>query len=218
MASFQKAKKLIGEARNIYILPAPLTEQSGTDNSPEDNQAETISSALALFYTLRKLKKNVNLIVEEIPLKFQFLIPSLDFLTYPKDFVISIQSSSAEISQARYEKDEKDLKIYLTLDKGNIKKNNVSFGFASVKPDLLITIGIKDLSPHLFTDNRGFKTFSNLPVLNIDNQAGNKNFGSANLVKSNYSLREIITNLIKSIGNNLWDKNIKICLLAKTSN
>ena len=64
MNSFQKAKKLIKEAKSIYILPS------------EDNQIETISSSLALFYTLRKLSKNVNLIVEEIPSKLQFLIPS----------------------------------------------------------------------------------------------------------------------------------------------
>ena len=100
MDFFQEAKKVIDEARNIYILPS------------KNNQDESISSSLALFYTLRKLKKNVNLIVEEIPEKLRFLIPSLDFISEPKNFVISIPNSKAEVSQIQYEKNEKDLKIY----------------------------------------------------------------------------------------------------------
>lgn len=205
MNSFQKAKKLIKEAKSIYILPS------------EDNQIETISSSLALFYTLRKLSKNVNLIVEEIPSKLQFLIPSLNFLTYPKDFVISIPNPGTGVSQVRYEKNKENLKIYLTSEKGDFKKSDISFGWTNFNPDLLITIGVKDFNycQEFFPENP--KNLFNLPVLNIDNQTGNKNFGQTNLVKSVCSLREIITNLIKSIDNNLWDKNIKTCLLAKAS-
>ena len=202
MASFKKAKKLIKEAKNIYILPS------------KDNQSESIPNSLALFYTLRKLNKNVNLIVEEIPSKFQFLIPSLNFLTYPKDFFILIPNSEAKISQIRYEKDKENLKIYLTSDEVRIKKNDVSFGFSNFNPDLLITVGVKDFNYCQESFLKNPKTLSGIPIINIDNQMGNKNFGFANLVKDNCSLGKIITNLIKSIDNNLWDKNVATCLLT----
>ena len=195
MDLIQEAKKLINEAQNIYILPSI------------DNQDESISNSLALFYTLRKLKKNVNLIVEEFPKKLQFLIPSLDFISQPKNFIISIPSSKAEVSQIQYEKNKKDLKIHLTLNKGNIKKNDISFSFNIPKPDLLIAVGNKELSPH---QSFGEGT----SILNIDNQTGNKNFGRINLIKNNCSLAEIITNLLKSIDNSLIEKNTATCLLV----
>ena len=201
MDSLKEAKKLIEGAKNVYILP-------GTDN-----QNENISNSLALFYTLKKLNKNVNLVVEEIPEKLHFLIPSLNFLSYPKDFVISVPAKTSEISQVRYDKTENELKIYLTLDKGNIKKNDISFSFFSCKPDLLITIGfgeLKDVSG-LCREDKEF--LDDVTILNIDNQAGNKQFGKVNIIKSG-SLSELVFNLIKSIDENLFDKNIANCLLT----
>ena len=195
MNLFQEAKKLIEESQNIYILPS------------KDNQNESIPSSLALFYSLRKLKKNVNLIVEEFPEKLRFLIPSLDFISEPKNFVISIPSSKAEVSQIQYEKNEKNLKIYLTLNKGNIKKNDISFSFNIPKPNLLITVGNKELPPRQYFD-------AGTSILNIDNQRGNKNFGRINLIKNDSSLTEIITNFLKSTNNGLIEKNIATCLLA----
>ncbi len=198
--SQKKAKKLIKEAKNIYILPS------------KDNQPETILSSLALFYTLKKLNKNVNLIVEEFPQEFQFLIPSLNFISHPKNFVISIPNSKAKVSQIRYEKNQEDLKIHLTLDKGNIKKNDISFCFNNPKPDLLITVGVKDLEyiKELYQEN----SISDFPILNINNQTGNKNFGQVNLIDTTSSLTEITTSFVKSIDNNLIDKNIATCLLT----
>ena len=195
MDLFQKSKKLIDEARNIYILPSI------------DNQDESVSTSLALFYTLKKLQKNVNLIIDKFPEKFQFLIPSLDFISEPKNFVISIPSSKAEVSQIQYEKDKEGLKIYLTLDKGNIKKNDISFCFNISKPDLLITVGNKNLPL-----DQSFNI--ECPILNIDNQTENENFGQVNLIKNNFSLAEIVNGFLKSIDNDLIEKDIATCLLT----
>ena len=56
---FEQAKQLIGETKNIYIIPA------------QTNEPESIVCALALFYTLKELNKNVNLVIEELPEKFK---------------------------------------------------------------------------------------------------------------------------------------------------
>ena len=47
------------------------------------------------------------------------------------------------------EKNEDALKIYLTLEKGNIKKDDISFYFAETKPDLIITVGVQDYTEQL---------------------------------------------------------------------
>ncbi|MBI1866305.1 MAG: hypothetical protein HYS02_00885, partial [Candidatus Staskawiczbacteria bacterium] len=127
MNDLEQAKQLIGEAKNIYVIPS------------ESNEPESIASALALFYTLKELNKNVNLIIENLPEKLMFLIPSLDFIAYPKNLVISVPRKIADVSQIYYEKNDEALKIHLTIDKGNVKKENVSFYFSEPRPDLIIT-------------------------------------------------------------------------------
>ena len=77
------------------------------------------------------------------------MTPSLDFISYPKNFVISIPNKVANISQIFYEKNDEALKIHLTLENGNIKKDNIAFYFSETKPDLIITLGIKDYAEEL---------------------------------------------------------------------
>src|SRR3989344_8615005 len=121
----EEAKKLITEAKNICLIPSTT------------NESESLTAVLALFYTLKELNKNVNLIVEDFPEKLNFLVPSLDFISSPKNFVISIPRSLADVSQVYYEKNEKNLEIHLTVDKGQIKKENISFYFSEPKPDVI---------------------------------------------------------------------------------
>jgi hypothetical protein len=201
MDLFEQAKQLIAEAKNIYILPS------------EENGSESIASALALFYTLKELSKNVNLIIQDFPERFQFLVPSLDFISYPRNFVISIPKNLADVSQIYYENNEESLKIHLTLDKGNIKKDNISFYFSEAKPDLIITLGIKDFKVQLLEKLNSFGFLVDSPILNIDNQQNNKNFGKINIIKDS-SLSEIALDLIKNPHSDLIKKEAATCFLA----
>ncbi len=201
METIQDVKNLINEAKNICIIPL------------ESSESENIASALAFFYTLKELNKNVNLIIQDFPEKFNFLIPSLDFISSPKNFVISIPRNVADVSQVYYEKNEDNLKIHLTIDKGNIKKDNISFYFSEAKPDLVITLGIKDFQSQLSSQLDSFGFILDSPILDIDNQEENKKFGNINVIK-NSSLSEITLDIIKSIDENLIKENTANCLLA----
>ena len=201
MADLEQIKQLIGEAKNIYIIPS------------QNNEPESIAGALALFYTLKELDKNVNLIIGELPEKFKFLVPSLDFISYPKNLVISIPRKSTDVSQIYYEKNDEALKIHLTLDKGNIKKENVSFYFSEPRADLIITLGIQDFKVQLLEKLDSFGFLMDSPVLNIDNTEENKNFGKINLIK-NCSFSEIIIDMIKSTNGGSIKKEVSDCLLA----
>ena len=184
MENITESKQIISEAKNIYLIPS---------KSPE-----AIAATLALFYTLKELGKNVNLIIETLPENLKFLTPSLDFVSYPKNFVLSIPNNVAKISQIFYEKNEEALKIHLTLENGNIKKDNIAFYFAETKPDLIITLGIKDYAKELSDRLNSFGFLLDSPILNIDNSADllqeNKKFGKINLLE-NTSLTEIILKL-----------------------
>ncbi len=193
----EEAKNLSDKAQNIYILPA---------ESPEG-----LVNALALFYTLKEEGKNVNLLAEDLPEKLKFLTPPLSHISHPKDFVISFPNNKADISQIRYEKDQNSTKVFLTVDKGIIKKDDISLSFAEPEPDLIITLGIQNINkikwPQLFNP----ALISRSPILNIDDKKENENFGKINIIQPDKSLSEAVFDIIKT--DNI-DKNTATCLLA----
>jgi hypothetical protein len=188
----QEIKQTVSEAKNICLIP---------ENSPE-----AITSTLALFYTLKELGKNVNLILDPssdgLPENLKFLSPSLDFVSYPKNFVIAIPNKIANVSQIFYEKNDESLKIHLTVENGNINKDNISLYFSEAKPDLIITLGIKDYAKELSGRLNTFGFLLDSPILNIDTSLDslekmqeNKKFGKINVVEDR-PLFEIIMRLI----------------------
>jgi nanoRNase/pAp phosphatase (c-di-AMP/oligoRNAs hydrolase) len=203
----QDAKQIISDSKNVYLV---------TSEEPE-----AITSTLALFYTLKELSKNVNLVIDVLPENLKFLAPSLDFISYPKNFVISIPNNIAKISQISYEKNNDALKVHLTIESGNIKKDNISFYFHETKPDLIITVGVKDYQKELSNKLNSFGFLLDSPVLNIDTSAplsagngqDNKKFGKINLIKDN-SLTEIVFSLIKEVNSESIKKEPAMCLLS----
>jgi len=197
---FQDAKNIILQSENICIIPE------------ENSDPEAIASALSLFYTLKELGKNVNLIIEKLPEWLDFLTPSLNFISYPKNFVISVPSKSAEISQIYYEKNDDSLKIHLTVEKGFVKKDDIAFYFSEKKPDLIITVGVKDYHSQLSGKLNPFGFLLGAQILNIDNSQDNKKFGKINLVES-LSLTQLAVKIIKDLDSPV-SKETATCLLA----
>ncbi|MBX4200670.1 hypothetical protein KW786_00925 [Candidatus Parcubacteria bacterium] len=195
--------QLINNSKNICIIPSDL-------------EGESAPGALAFFYTLKELGKNVNLIADSIPQKFQFLVPSLDFISTPKNFVISIPQEVANISQVYYEKSESNLKIHLTLDRGNLKKDQIAFYFSETRPDLIITLGVQDFHKQLSEQLDSFGFLLDVPIVNVDNHPENKLFGTANMVEQK-SLAEINLQIINSLGDNLVKQNVANSLLTGLS-
>ena len=111
--NINEAKNLIDNSQTILIA------------TPKTIQGDALGSALALFFTLKKLGKNVNLSLEKIPEKFRFLadVP----LNASKNFTISINTEEKEINELKYEKDGKNLTIHLNLNRGLLSEKDVSF-------------------------------------------------------------------------------------------
>jgi len=214
MDPFDQARNIIERFQNILIVPSL--------NSPGDG----LGSALALFFTLKKLGKNASILKQEIPERLGFLT---ELANGPdKDFIISVDTADRNISKMRYEKQGQDLKIYLTLNQGEIEAKDVSFAlapatekieFSDLNPaaDLIIVLGagsLEDLGD-VFYQNTDF--FYERPILNISNLLENENFGEVNLTEINSSLAEILIKLIKEIETDnefLIDKKTASCLLA----
>jgi len=203
MEDFSQAKNLIEKSQSILILP------------PQEIDGDTLASSLALFSTLKKLGKKVNVLIGEIPEKFKFLDG-----WQPKtaeDFVIAVNTAGKEIAKMRYERENGDLKIYLTMGKGELKAEDVSFPIINQPPNLLVTIGVESLADvgEIFTQNP--RLFNGTPILNIDNHPANENFGEVNLIDITSSSAEILTNLIRFMESEdeaFLDENIATNLLT----
>lgn len=178
METVSEVQQLINSSKNIYIVPG--------------QGHEAVASALALFYTLKEAGKQANLVTEKLPERLAFLAPSLDFISYPKNFVVAVPNSVAEVSQIYYEKTSEGIKVHFTIERGNIKKDNLSCYFTEAKPDAVVTIGVQDYQQQLADklDSYGFLLES--PVVNIDNQANNKKFGKINLVEDKPLSRHVV--------------------------
>ena len=198
----QEAKKLISEAKNVSII------------SSQDNEPESLSACLALFYTLKELNKNVNLVIDNLPPKVKFLTPGADYVFTPQNFVISIPRNIADISQVYYEKNEENLKIHLTTQRGVLKKDDISFYYTQAKPDLVITVGIRDFRKEMENKLDSFGFLLGAPILNIDNNVlENQKFGKINLVFES-SISETTQSLVETFQDALAIKNVAECLLT----
>ena len=217
METPNQAKNLIQRSQSILIVPAP------------EAQGDSFGSALALFFTLKELGKNANIsFADKIPEKFSFLIDSAQKPI--QDFVISVDTSGKDISKMYYEKNEKDLKIYLTLSTGALEGKDLSLAprikteaspetpqsSFDKNPDLIIVLGAESLDGigENFTKNPGL--FYETTILNIDNHPLNENFGEINLIEASSSLAEITTELIKSLDptEELLSGRVATCLLT----
>ena len=180
MDPFTQSIYLVQKSNNILILPP---------NQLEQNSLEPI---LNLYYTLKKIGKNVNLKQGD----FQNS-QTID----EKEFVLSINIVDKELNKMYYEKSGKNLNIHLGLNQGKITNDDISIQEKQRiqnKIELIISLGQKEIN--LNDDN--FEFFSQKPIINIDNQTGNKIFGQVNLVFPNLPLNKIVDKLVDKLEEN----------------
>ncbi len=205
---FEQSKSLIEKAQNIHIFLPENYNLSLTEG-------DVFCAGTALFYSLRKIGKKVNLFFERIPPNFQFLTtPSL---------IISVDTDKTKFSELSYEQTDKGLKIFLSSSLKKISAKDVSFTSleesfqtnTSESPDLLIVLGCQDLESIGKRFNESSNVFYQTPILNIDNNSKNQNYGEVNLIElKSLSLSEIVFELVKTIDQELIEKDISTLLLA----
>ncbi|MBI2042515.1 MAG: hypothetical protein HYT21_02115 [Candidatus Nealsonbacteria bacterium] len=202
MESLIKAQKLIESSQDILIFPSA------------EAQGDSLGAAMALFFTLKKLGKNVNLSADAIPERFQFLA---DTKEPPRDFIISVNTAENVISKLRYEKNENGLKIYLTTKGSSLKPAHISFPSEEINdiigaeertardPDLAIIIGAASLESLGDYFKKNAELLSQISILNLDNQPFNENFGDINLLEITSALSEITLDLIEALESSQTD-------------
>lgn len=207
MEKFQEAKNLIEQSQNITVLPSP------------EFQKDSFPAALGLFYSLKKLGKNVKLLAENYPARFEFLVDGKPAAETNFNFLLSIKEVGAEFSELFYEKTTDGLNLFLKTKGGELTKENICLQplrpqnplyLQNATEDLLITIGIARPEKAEMPLAQ-----SNIPILNIDIDPKNEAYGEANLiVPVAASFSEIVFDVICQDERSLLDEQSANCLLA----
>lgn len=201
-----QAKEIIKKSRNIHIF---LPENYEFNLK----EGDAFCAGSALFYTLKKLGKKTSLFFDKIPQKFQFLAD--------KKTTIFVKTNSQGFSELSYEKDKNGLKIHLDHLEKDLSLKDISLSSQKFlnedtdNPDLIITLGSQSIENLGKKINQKEKLFEEIPILNIDNNALNEKFGEINFLDvKKCSISESITDLSKTLGEDLIDKKIANFLLA----
>ncbi|MDO8264745.1 MAG: hypothetical protein Q7T34_00020 [Candidatus Parcubacteria bacterium] len=210
----EQAKKLIEESRNILIF---LPETYAQLSQYPGRAGDLFCAAQSLFFTLKKMGKNATLQIKDVPEKFRFLEHEQPE-PGSREFTISINTAGKTISEMQYEKNPDNLKIHLAVSSGVLGGQDISFNHLSEelsRPDLIITLGsssLDDLGSFFENDP---SLFYETPLLNIDNNPDNENFGDVNIVEITVvSVSEIVDMVVRILDETFIDGHIATLLLA----
>ena len=132
-----------------------------------------------------------------------------------RDFILSFNTQENDIDNVRWKKENGHLDIIITPQKGSIDPRDFSFLPAKFRYDLIMTFGAADfgdLGP-VYEENSDL--FFELPLINIDTNPGNENYGQLNIVKSvPCCLAELSVDLMRKINEEAIHSEVAQCLLT----
>jgi hypothetical protein len=204
----QQTSEAIRQADSILIM---------TGQHPSVDQATAV---VALTMILRKFGKQATAVVSDnLPAATNLLDISMveRSLGGPRDFVLKLDVSKAEVDKLRYEVDNGKLNIFITPFKGSFAPSDVTFDYGEAAGggyDLVIVLGVPNRSrmDRLYEQNADM--FAQIPLVNIDFHRSNENYGAVNLIDPNASsLCEILVALSESLQSGIIDADMATALL-----
>jgi len=179
-----------------------------------------IASALALSRILEKRGKRPHVVCDGFaPTKALGFLPNMDAVQpevrNAQKFIVSLDVSKAALGELSYEMADGKLHIYLTPKSGRYLHEDVSTSSSKFRYDLVITVDTPDYASLAkpFQDHAQF--FYDTPVVNIDHDAANEQFGNVNLVDvTAASTSEIIYRAFTDEKTPFLDEDVATFLLA----
>lgn len=199
----------IEKAKNILIV---FSAKQGGD---------ALASALALFLFLKKQNREVSIVAgdkKDAGDSFSFLPGYSEIqnnLNNLRRFIVSVDISQAKVNQIKYLVEKNTLNFIISPSEGWFKSEDVSSRAGEFKFDLIIAVGLSDLESLGELHDKNVEFFYKTSIINIDNQAGNEEYGQINFIDLNaVSISEIIFYLLKNNGSETINEDIATCLLA----
>jgi len=165
-----KALELIGQSEHVGLL---LPQNPGLD---------LLVSAEITSRALEEQGKQVGLLSSLDPSSvLQHTFPRLSSRSIlPREFIVSLDTSSNPISQLRYEKEDGKLHVVFSPKSGPLSQKLVSFKDGKTLCDCVMAFGIENIEEENAFPDPAF--LSETSIINVDNSGKNKLYGEANLV------------------------------------
>lgn len=205
----QQAKELIDKSKKILLV---------TKARPSD---DSVGSIIALGLLFEKKGKEIDLVCHgPLTSSLSFLKRHIDIkkeISKKNNFIISLDTSKAKVSQFCYDFDDdgNKLNIFITPEDGMYDSEHVSTSAALPRYDLIVTVDAKNLESlgPIYEENT--KLFFETPILNIDSSVENEKFGEVNYIEAKAtSTTEVIFGLVEFFGEENLDENISTAILA----
>ncbi|MFW5888214.1 MAG: DHH family phosphoesterase [Patescibacteria group bacterium] len=194
---------------------------------PAEKNGEAIAGALALKNIFSGMGKENEIVTQPGENKtftqktfktFSFL-PGFERINTSssslKRFIISLDLSNTSVRHVKYKMEKNSLKFLITPKEGAFASEDITSESANINYDLIITLNTPDPESlgKIYEENA--ELFYNTPIVNIDNDSANEEFGEINLVElTAASTAEIIFDLFKEEQENLIGEEAATCLLA----
>ena len=187
---------------------------------PKHKNGDNIASSLALFLFLSKIKKKSEIVGEnhskEMQLSFlPFFNEIKETIDGLQKFIISLNISDTKVESVKYMMEGNRLNFVVIPKNGFFTASDISSHSGDFRYDLVITVGAQDLESlgKIYENNTEF--FYKTPIINIDNNSANEEFGQINIVNlTATSASEVLYSLLYNYDNSLLDEDIATCLLA----
>lgn len=181
---------------------------------------DAAASALAVYLFLKKLDKKIEVAADrpmsKPPLNF---LPGLDAVADKleglRQFIVSLDIANTKVSRVKYKVEGDKLNFFITPETGFFKERDVSTKSGDFKYDLIISIDSPDLESlgNIYESNSDL--FYQVPVINIDHQPANEEYGQINKIElMAVATSEILFNLFANYSREMIDEDIATCLLA----
>jgi len=170
---------------------------------PQNPRYDQTAGGLALFLLLTQAGKTVSVICPSaMMVEFNNLV-GVDKIS-PKakgtDLVVSFNYSMDNVEKISYNDDGGRLNLVVQPKAGapNINEKSVNLSYIGVGADLLITVGIKNISQ---LNQSGLSSISPESIINVDNWSDNTNFAAINVIDiDSSSISEIVLGLSEGLG------------------
>ncbi|MBA3678880.1 hypothetical protein H0W80_01625 [Candidatus Saccharibacteria bacterium] len=202
----QQAVELIKQANHILLV---------TGKEPNNDQ---LSSMVALELILQRVGKQVSAIVTSDMPKVHKVLDTRHIsrdLTGIRDFVIRLDTKDVEVDKLRYEVNDDNLEVVISPFSGNFTAENASFDYGAYKFDLVIVLGVSEISKIDAILEQNPTIFDGIHLINIDSHRSNENYGSVNYVEPQASsVCEMLVGVIESVAQGMIDYHVATALLA----
>ena len=202
------------------ILEQIKKSESILITAPGNKNGDSIASSLAFFLFLKKMGKKADIIIEKdhINKDYSFLTSFSeikDATAGIQKLVVSLDTTNTKVDQVKYVVEDNRLDFVITPKEGVFTGKEVTSCVCDYKYDLIISLGAAELDNYgkFYEEYADF--FYKTPIINIDHESINEEFGQINLVQlTAVSISEILFNLFKSYNEKSIDEDTSTCLLA----